>query len=184
MWRAFQELYTVYLTRFWTYKIAIPPQTKTCHHRSILKKSRRLGFESIIYFVHDCTCLCAAADEFVPCKLFPRPWITWSAPLRCLPVPPTRSPPQTLPPPHSIHVLPLLSTFLLQIYSCLHPSVSLPASFIYQIPIQSSFLQFYSSISLKRELKMRKSWLIIQLQLSTLNHTVNLGLVSIKYKNP
>ncbi len=66
------------------------------------------------------------------------------------------------PPPHSIHVLLLLSTFILQIFfSCLHPSVSLPASFIYQNSIQSSFLQFYSSNSLKRELKKESPGLSI-----------------------
>ncbi len=60
------ELYTVYLTRFQTYKIALPPQTKTNKegrgpqtdkpaakslHRLIFKKSRHLELESIIYLV-------------------------------------------------------------------------------------------------------------------------------------
>jgi hypothetical protein len=53
-----QESYTVYLTKFRTYKIALPPQTRPTKPRrgglqkpaakslywSIFKKSRRLGF--------------------------------------------------------------------------------------------------------------------------------------------
>ncbi len=60
-----QELCTVYLTRFRTYKTALPPQTKTWEGRGPqtdkhlplspfsgqFKKSRHLGLDSISYFV-------------------------------------------------------------------------------------------------------------------------------------
>jgi hypothetical protein len=59
--------YTLYLTRFRTYKITLPPQTKTLEgwgsHTDkhlppsfftgqFLRKARHLGLESIIYLVH------------------------------------------------------------------------------------------------------------------------------------
>ncbi len=59
-----QELYTVYLTRFLTDKIALPLQVKTKEgrgpqtpaakslYRSIFKKSRHLGLESVSCLVH------------------------------------------------------------------------------------------------------------------------------------
>jgi hypothetical protein len=61
-------LYTVYMTRFRTYKIALPPQIKTQEergpqidktpvakflYRSIFKKSRYFGFCLYSYLVHD-----------------------------------------------------------------------------------------------------------------------------------
>jgi hypothetical protein len=94
--------------------------------------------------------------------------------------------PRPTPPPF----YPRFATFIQfsTTYLFLPPSLAPPASSIYKTSIQSSFLQFYSSISLKSELKKESPGLsipkYIELHPAALNNTVNLGQVSIKQKNP